>query len=63
MPANVGNQFNALVGANQGPTACFLGQGVVVPNVGNGQLMTDITRALLKNGFQLALKQRFIKIA
>jgi ABC-2 type transport system ATP-binding protein len=29
----------------------------------NGQLMTHIIGALLKNGFQLALEQRFIKVA
>jgi hypothetical protein len=63
MSANVGDQLNAMLRSNQGSTACFLGQGVVVPDVWDGQLMAHITRTLLKNGFQLALKQRFIKIA
>ena len=63
VPANVGDQFNALLGANQRTPTRFLGQHVIVPDFGNRQLMAHIFGALLKNGFQLALKQRIIEIA
>jgi hypothetical protein len=36
---------------------------MVVPDIGNGQLMTHVLGALLKNAFQFALKQRVIKVA
>jgi hypothetical protein len=63
VPANVGDQFNAALGPNQGTATGLLGQGMVVPDFGDRQLMAHVLGALLKNGFQLALKQRVIKVA
>jgi hypothetical protein len=60
VPANVGDELDTMGRSHQGAPARFLGQGMVVPDFGHGQLMTHIFGALLKNGFQLTLEQRII---
>ena len=63
MAAHVGDQLHAFVGAHQGPAFVLLGQGVVVAHVGHGELVSQIARAARKHALQLALEQRFVKVA
>ena len=62
MAAHVGDELHSLGRAHQGPALALLGQGVVVAQVGNGELMPEIARPACKHALQLALEQRFVKV-
>ena len=63
MAAHVGHELHPCVGAHQGPAFVLLGQGVIVAHVGHGELMPNVTRPACKDTLQLALEQRFVKVA
>ena len=61
--ADVGDQLHLPPGiAHQSAAFLFLGQGVVVAYLGNGQLVAHVARAALKDGLQLALEQRRVEV-
>ena len=61
--ADVGDQFHTFVRSHERATTGLLGQGVVVPDVGDRELVPHIPGPALEEGFLLALEQRLAEIA
>jgi hypothetical protein len=59
---HIGDEFYALGSVNQRTTFAFLGQGMVIAQLGNGQAVPDIPRAMLEENLDFALVKRFVKI-
>ncbi|MDT4873101.1 hypothetical protein FQZ97_1083280 [compost metagenome] len=60
--ADVGDQLDAAGGAHQSTSARFLRQCVVVPWVGDGELVPHIPGPALEEDFLFALEQRFVEV-
>ena len=60
MPADVGDKFHTIGGAHQSAPTGFLREGVVVPHVGDGELVPHIQGPALEEDFLFALEQRFV---
>ena len=61
--ADVGDQLDLALGiAHEGSAAFFLGQGVIIPTLRHGELMTHVTRALVEEDLAFTLEQRLVEI-
>ena len=63
VPADIGDQLNARGIAHQRPALAFVGQRVIVTQLGHRQLMAQVARAFGKQLLLLAGVQTGVKIA
>ncbi len=62
MAADIGDQLDAARGSQQRPTLTLLGQGMVITEIRNRQLVPHITGPLPEDVFYLAPVERFVEV-
>ena len=62
VPAHVGDQLDAARGSQQRAALALLGQGMVITEIRNRQLVPHITGPLLEDVFHLAPVERFVEV-